>query len=126
MTAVTVLADAILVTADTSRAMPWVRSTSAMSTVTPHTITITRHGIRLIASPSSADFVRTSTTAPANAAMPTLTLATMTLRTRAAIVATVSQCRRVNRYALSDRGGSSPPGPAAAGTAATAATGARA
>ena len=35
--------------------MPCAFSTSEMSTVTPHTITITRHGIRLIASPSSAD-----------------------------------------------------------------------
>ena len=54
--------------------MPCVRSTSAMSTVTPHTITITRHGIRLIASPSSADRESTRTTAPRNAPMPTLTL----------------------------------------------------
>ena len=47
--------------------MPCARSTSAISTVTPHTITITRHGIRLIASPSSAASGSTSTTAPTNA-----------------------------------------------------------
>ena len=71
--------------------MPCARSTSEIRTVTPQTITITRHGIRLIASPSSADLDSTSTTAPANAAMPTLTFAMTTLSTSVAIVATVIQ-----------------------------------
>ena len=53
--AVTGCADATCATRATSRSMPCAFSTSEMSTVTPHTITITRHGIRLIASPSSAD-----------------------------------------------------------------------
>ncbi len=90
-TPVTVFADAILATSETSSSMPCARSTSEIRTVTPHTITITRHGIRLIASPSSADFDSTSTTAPANAAIPTLTFATMTLTTSVAIVASVIQ-----------------------------------
>ena len=59
--------------------MPCVFSSSAISTVTPQTIMITRHGIRLIASPSSAAPSSTSTTAPGNAAMPTLTSKNSTL-----------------------------------------------
>ena len=48
--------------------MPCAFSTSAISTVTPQTITITRHGIRLTASPSSAEPVRTRITAPSERA----------------------------------------------------------
>jgi hypothetical protein len=62
-----------------------------MSTVTPHTITITRHGICLIASPSSAALDNTSTTAPTNAAMPTLTFATITVVINAAMTPIVIQ-----------------------------------
>ena len=96
-TPVTVFADAIFATSDTSRSMPCVRSTSAISTVTPHTITMTRHGIRLIASPSSADRDSTSTTAPRNAPMPTLTRAKMTLRINVAMTPSVIQWRRLKR-----------------------------
>ena len=37
-----------------NRSMPWVRSSVPMSTVTPHTISTTFHGMRLIVSFSSA------------------------------------------------------------------------
>ena len=53
-TPVTVPADESRVTPDTIRSMPCARSTSAISTVTPETMMMTRHGISLIASPSSA------------------------------------------------------------------------
>ena len=54
-TAVTVLGVAKLRhAARPSGRCPAAFSSSAISTVTPHTITMTRHGIRLIASPSSA------------------------------------------------------------------------
>ena len=82
---------AIFATSDTRRSIPCAFSTREMSTVTPHTITITRHGIRLIASPSSADPERTRTTEPRNAPMPTLTFARITLRINAAMTAIVIQ-----------------------------------
>ena len=75
MMPVTVPADAIFATSETIRSMPCARSTSEMSTVTPHTMTITRHGMRLIASPSSADLDSTSSTAPDERGHPDVRLA---------------------------------------------------
>jgi Na+/H+ antiporter NhaD/arsenite permease-like protein len=89
----TVEAVATFVTRETSRSMPWAFSMRAMSTVTPHTITITRHGIRLTASPSSAERSSTSTTDAMNAPIPTLTSKNRTLRMSTATTVSVIQCR---------------------------------
>ena len=94
--AVTVEGDAILATSATTRSMPCAFSTSEISTVTPQTMTITRHGIRLTASPSSAAPLRTRMTAPRNAPMPTWTSKAMAPTISAEMTAIVIQWRHSN------------------------------
>ena len=81
---------------------------SAMSTVTPHTITMTRHGIRLIASPSSADPRQHQDDGASEGAHADVDLRTnMTLEDqRRDDRPSVSQCRRLERAAVADAGSS--------------------
>ena len=69
--------------------MPPVFSSSPISTVTPQTMMIVLHGMRLIASPSSAARASASSTAPANAAMPMLNLKKTTPRISPTITTSV-------------------------------------
>ena len=78
--------------------MPWARSTSEMSTVTPQTITITRQGICLNASPSSPDRVRTMIDGAEERGHADVDLEDEHAdRISAAMTAIVIQCRRSNR-----------------------------
>jgi hypothetical protein len=99
-----------LATSDTRRSIPCARSSSAMSTVTPHTITITRHGIRFTASTSSAAPVSTRTTAARNAPIPTFTSNSMTPKISATITPRVIQWR-------ASKAGVSTPGPSGSASA---------
>ena len=76
--------------------MPWVFSSTPMSTVTPHTISTTPHGIRLMASFSSPALTSESTVAPVSAAIPTWNSNRMTPSTTEASTPSVSQCLASN------------------------------
>ena len=68
-----------------NKAMPCVFSSKPVRMLTPQTITITDHGIFLIASLVSPAFAKDRITAPAKAPIPTFTLRKITESTRAAI-----------------------------------------
>ena len=78
---------------DVNRSRPSVFSSSAISTVTPVTIRITPHGIRLIAFCSSTVRSRIRKVAMMMAIMPTFMPNPATLTISAAIPAVVSQWR---------------------------------
>ncbi len=77
--------------------MPCAFSRIEISTVTPVTMMITRHGILLIASPSSAHLASTRTTEPAKAAKPTFSSKKMTPTSTAAMTASVATMPPVER-----------------------------
>ena len=68
-----------------NNAMPCVFSRSPVRMLTPQTITITDHGIFLIASLVSPAFAKDRITAPAKAPIPTFTLRKITESTRVAM-----------------------------------------
>ena len=78
------------------RSRPPVWPSTSMSTVTPHTIMMTRHGMIFTASSSSPALSRLSSTAPANAPSPTSTSRKMTLTMSVAMTARVTRCVREN------------------------------
>ena len=73
-TPVSVPGVAIDASSSVNRSSPLVFSSSATSTLTPHTITMGVHGILRIACSWSASRSTASATAPVNAAMPMLAL----------------------------------------------------
>ena len=74
-----------------NRSIPCVRSSTPMSTVTPHTINTTFHGIRLIVSFSSAAPASDRIVAPVSAAIPTCMSNATTTTTNDARTAIVNQ-----------------------------------
>ena len=79
-----------------NRSSPPVASSTEISTVTPQTIMMTRHGMIFTASISSPAFNRLSRTAPAKAPSPTSTSRKITPRMSDVIMASVVRCVRSN------------------------------